>query len=289
MFAQVPVIYLEHFSAGSLLGPIELSVTESLKAIFGIASALDYLHSRGFVHFDLTPGDVLFNEAHDVCICDFNRSLEIGSTGIFNWDGDPSYRSPELLTGHEITVTESLDIYAFGMLMVLILTRQPPFPTLRNSTADITAGLKSAVANIGNRDLARLILECIAANPFERPTAADIISRLSDSSWRVGPVDWAAFDEYVTRIERHPVRIKPHPPTAPRSSSRHSPRRPRTCPEKARVAPSSGVGRSTSTTFVHHPPLESDRAPPIPRPAVKQERIRITRPQVLKTPQAKPS
>lgn len=73
-----------------------------------LLSALQHLHSHGFVHLDLKPANVLMTDSGRLKLGDFGLLLELknNSTGPLEGklkddvqEGDPRYMAPELLRG----------------------------------------------------------------------------------------------------------------------------------------------------------------------------------------------
>ncbi|KAJ3522619.1 hypothetical protein NMY22_g11814 [Coprinellus aureogranulatus] len=107
----------------------------------GIADGLQYLHSEGVVHGDLTPMNILVEEGQDgnaytPLITDFGKSRVDGHDG-YTTNMNTSFiiaRPPELL-GHDdpnpATNTEVLafasDVYSFSMLLLWLLTGIEPY------------------------------------------------------------------------------------------------------------------------------------------------------------------
>jgi hypothetical protein len=132
--------------------------------------------------------------------------------------------------------------------------------------------------------LTRLILECTDVDESHRPGAAEILAKLSDSSWRTEDIDWPAFDEYVARIDRRPVQFVPHPPRSPRSPNHNSPRA---------APPPSFSTRRCSRQEVDSRSTEQSRnlRAPMPvqafqlgTPQAKQRTARILRPSLKQNP-----
>lgn len=92
-----------------------------------ICSALDYAHSSGIIHRDIKPANIMVMDNFRVKVMDFGiahvQSSSITQTGVAM--GTPSYISPELLQGHE--VTPATDIYSLGVVLYELLTRRKPF------------------------------------------------------------------------------------------------------------------------------------------------------------------
>ncbi|RSL60326.1 hypothetical protein CEP54_006827 [Fusarium duplospermum] len=94
-----------------------------------VAEAIDYIHSRGVVHSDLRPANILVHEtrpgARDLQLCDFGGSVcqELGLDGFSLPDG-PFY-SPVF----ENESSTLLDIFGMGSILYTILTGRWPYKT----------------------------------------------------------------------------------------------------------------------------------------------------------------
>lgn len=73
-----------------------------------LLSALQHLHSHGFVHLDLKPANILITDSGRLKLCDFGLLLQLGRSDAVPeggkvmedaQEGDPRYMAPELLRG----------------------------------------------------------------------------------------------------------------------------------------------------------------------------------------------
>jgi serine/threonine-protein kinase len=129
-----PYIVMRYMSGGSLSDRLRfgaLSIDESAKIIARIAPALDAAHSRGIVHRDIKPDNILFDQYATVFLSDFGLAHLRESTGLIsqtdpNIMGTPAYMSPEQVQGDREMDGRS-DIYSLGVVFYQMLTGSMPY------------------------------------------------------------------------------------------------------------------------------------------------------------------
>lgn len=98
-----------------------------------VCEGLHHLHHAGWVHGDLKPANVLLMEDGSVRLADFNLAAEMSGTHAYAPAfGTLDYTPPELVWS-EIgdrgrTIRPSTDVWAFGVLVHLVLTGSLPLP-----------------------------------------------------------------------------------------------------------------------------------------------------------------
>ena len=104
-----------------------LRIDDVVEIVFKCAKALHYAHSRGVIHRDVKPGNIMLTLDNDVRIIDFGVALVTDSdvSRIEGIAGSPSYMSPEQVQSAEITSRS--DIYSLGAVMYELLTGFRPF------------------------------------------------------------------------------------------------------------------------------------------------------------------
>ena len=169
----------------------ELPLSEAMRLLREIASALSYAHEHGIVHRDIKPDNVLLSGG-GAMITDFgvakaisaSSNAESGATTSMGVAlGTPAYMSPEQASA-DPAVDHRADIYAFGVLAYELLTGQPPFVG-RSPQGLLAAHVTETPEPITRRRstippaLGALVMRCLEKRAADRPQrAADLVSAL---------------------------------------------------------------------------------------------------------------
>jgi hypothetical protein len=178
-----PILVMRHMPGGSLAdriirGPLRLA--EALPIIERIAAALDYAHSRGVIHRDVKPGNILFDDHGLAFLSDFGIArLETTDGGprltvAGAAPGSPSYLSPEQARGDRELDGRS-DVFSLGVVLYEMLTGGVPFPLGPGQAA---AGLPPLPRHLP-AGLQPILARALALNPQARyARAADLVADL---------------------------------------------------------------------------------------------------------------
>jgi eukaryotic-like serine/threonine-protein kinase len=200
MGEPVPYVVMELVDGPSLTdmlagGPID--PVEAMRTCRDVAAGLAAAHARGLVHRDVKPGNVIVT-ADGAKLVDFGISAAVGDRDEADEDGlmlgTPAYLAPERL-GDGVVVPGS-DVYALGLLLYRMLAGAPPWST------QTTLQMLKAHAYLPPRPLppihgvpdvvADLCLRCLAKDPDDRPSAADVATVLTDATRTTHPPAVAA-------------------------------------------------------------------------------------------------
>src|SRR5919197_3079508 len=145
---------------------------------FGIvgqmASALDAAHTRGLVHRDVKPANILVGPEDRAYLSDFGAVKELASAGMTRtgaFVGTIEYCAPEQIEGGDVDART--DVYALGCVLWECLTGTPPFhrPT---EVAVLNAHLHAPPPRLTKaapgvpHQLEHVVQKALAKDPLER-------------------------------------------------------------------------------------------------------------------------
>ena len=104
-----------------------LSWRETLHFSMQIAKALEHAHSRGIIHRDIKPHNVMILKDGSVKVADFGIARIVSAQNTLTKEalGSVHYISPEQAKGAR--VDNRSDIYSLGVVMYEMLTGRPPY------------------------------------------------------------------------------------------------------------------------------------------------------------------
>lgn len=173
---------------------------------FDLAEALEYVHSHGVTHSDITPTNVLVSaqggsdDRLRARLADFGVAQLVGRVrSVVSSTAAGAYRSPEQVRGEPIGPAS--DVYSLGLVLLEALTGQRVF-----GAADRRMTSAPSVPETAAPALHRVLLRMTAEDALERPTSHSLVPILQS----------LVVDDYG----RHRGRPGAAPPMAPDERSR---------------------------------------------------------------------
>jgi serine/threonine-protein kinase len=128
-------------------GEKALAFRNLLGRFIDVCDAVEYAHSRGVLHRDLKPGNVMLGKYGETLVVDWGLAkvtgvvegeategglaVSSGDSGLTQAGralGTPAYMSPEQAAGRLEQLGPRSDVYSLGATLYTLLTNQSPFP-----------------------------------------------------------------------------------------------------------------------------------------------------------------
>jgi serine/threonine-protein kinase len=188
-------LVMDLVSGGSLRDHLRehhtVAAGEAARLAAQVAAALAEAHELGIVHRDLKPDNILLKADKqgrlDTRLTDFGVARILNTPSMTTPNavvGTPHYMAPEAF--HGVTASPATDVYALGVLLYELVCGHPPYrsdliPDLMrqhmNGGPERRPGIPDALWD--------LIMSCMALKAAQRPSAAELVAKLSDVSRRL--------------------------------------------------------------------------------------------------------
>lgn len=217
-----PYIVMEHLAGGSLKGRIErtgpLKAGEAARIAIEVANGLAFTHSKGIIHADLKPSNILFDANDHAKIADFGiartpkedaATPELYATAM--------YVAPERVEGKQATA--QTDVYGLGLVLYEMLVGKPPFTStsagvlMRDHVVRMPVPPSHLRASLP-RELDTIVLKALAKQPNLRyQKASDFANALASienidkelATTRVTGVMTEPLNDFMPTVEQSPV------------------------------------------------------------------------------------
>jgi hypothetical protein len=173
--------YVEGRNLGQMLAAGPLPEREAAAIIEQVARGVHHAHTRGILHRDLKPKNILIDERSGApCVADFGLAKRLDgpseATETGHLVGTPSYMAPEQIDA-SAKVQVACDIYGLGSTLYAALTGRPPFhgdtipETLHQVLSHDPIPPRTLNPAIGP-DLETIVLKCLEKEPGQRYSSA---------------------------------------------------------------------------------------------------------------------
>ncbi len=150
-----------------------------------ICSALSFIHSRGLIHYDLKPSNIMILQKGKAKLLDFGLAEPIDLSVPKTIRGTLSYMAPEMAKG--VKVDQRVDLYSLGVLLYEVVTGKVPFQG-KNPVSVIKKHLEKKPHLPQSKKLPQnlrgIILKLMEKDPERRFQSANEVIDSLDSSVR---------------------------------------------------------------------------------------------------------
>jgi serine/threonine protein kinase len=227
--SSTPFVVTEYAEGPSLSEHIDRHGSVGPEMLFGLATglaeALTVIHAAGIMHRDLKPSNIILADAGPKVI-DFGIARRKDTTAVTQTGmmiGSMGFMAPEQISGRP---GPEADIFAWGVTVAYAATGRSPFGAgsthsvlyrIMYGDADITAVPDS---------LRPLVEAALAKDPQSRPTAQQLLDRLTSAARRPEHVNEAPTQVILARTWQSGSYSSPSPASGPAEANRVRPRQP---------------------------------------------------------------
>ena len=173
-----------------------------------VARAVEYAHSRGVLHRDIKPGNILLNDRGEPLVSDFGLAKLLDGnndlTRSLTTFGTAGFIAPEQAGDAAFDLTPVADVYSLGAVLFNLLVGRPPFlgsnpvSVIRQASETQAPKLRSLAPSL-DRDLETICARCLERDPKARyQSSGDLAADLER---------WLAGRPIVARPVSPPARI----------------------------------------------------------------------------------
>lgn len=205
-YTYIVMPFLQSGDLTDLLKGQPLSLAQTGRIISQIGDALDYAHSRGLVHRDVKPSNVLLDERGNCLLTDFGiakiveGSSKLTATG--GIIGTPAYMSPE--QGLAQKLDGRSDIYSLGIVLYELATGRVPYQA-ETPMAVVIKHMNDPLPPPRQvnptlpETIERIIFKALAKQPENRyATAGEMVRALQAAIGEAGPDQALSNDDAAT-------------------------------------------------------------------------------------------
>ncbi len=228
---------LQRVTSSVTKASFDFELRKLLRRFVDVCQAMDYAHSRGIIHRDIKPDNIMLGEYGETLVVDWGLAKRIHTPSSERSDvstsppirltlsgdsvgmetqygsamGTPQFMSPEQASGQLDEIGPASDVYSLGATLYSILTGQPPFApeSLQNLLAKVMLGNFPPPRQINPgiaRPLEAICLHAMALDPGQRYSSAgalaeDVERWLSDEP--VGAYQESLLERSWRWVRRH--------------------------------------------------------------------------------------
>ena len=225
--SSTPFVVTEYAQGPSLSEHIDKYGSVGPEMLFGLATglaeALTVIHAAGIMHRDLKPSNIILTDAGPKVI-DFGIARRQDTTAMTKTGmmiGSMGFMAPEQISGRP---GPEADIFAWGVTVAYAATGRSPFGA--GNTHSVLYRIMYGDADITTvpDSLRPLVEAALAKDPQSRPTAQQLLDRLTSAARRTEHVDDAPTQVILARTWQSGSHSSLSPASGPAEANRVPPR-----------------------------------------------------------------
>ena len=166
--------YLDGPRLSTLVRRYGVIVEQLLPLTLELCSALHYMHGRGFLHLDVKPRNIVMSARPRLIDLSIAAPIE-DARETTEPVGTDAYMAPEQCDPERFSEIEPrTDVWGLGVTMYEALARRRPFPAAEDERFPQLSSLPDPLPRDVPAPLAEAIIACLAQQPLDRPTAAEL-------------------------------------------------------------------------------------------------------------------
>ncbi|KAG5472432.1 hypothetical protein LSCM1_03831 [Leishmania martiniquensis] len=160
------------------MGSHTIKEAQALTWLEQAAAALQFIHEKGFLHRDLKPTNIFFDECKNIKIGDFGLAATVGH-GRNSAVGTPYYLAPERMLQQRYD--GKVDVWGLGVVLLELLTlREQPINSIVLENPKAVDTVIPQITKMGySVKLATLLRDMLHRQPQDRPAPSAILHRLA--------------------------------------------------------------------------------------------------------------
>ena len=180
-------------------------LTLKIRTCLGIATALSYIHSFGFVHGNVCAENVVFGDDLWPLLADFTLTnfFEEKLAQTLSPENPRIWKAPELVG--ETDRTKKGDVFAFGMLTFQIFIGLKAYQAIENSP-DIVTRLKAnnrpKIPETIPPEIKKIIQQCWAPNPDDRPMMNQVVKQFEENIGAIPEINLQDLEKFREKLKQ---------------------------------------------------------------------------------------
>lgn len=165
-----------------------------LESFLKVCDAVEYSHSRGVVHCDLKPENIMLGQHGAVFVMDWGIACPAGTDRKGRLNGTPAYMAPESFSG--APVSPQTDVFALGMILNEVVTLRPPVSG--NDSGEIVSKIRSGAFEPSSAAFPGVRISPALRAIIEKARSADAEKRYAGAKELADDIRHYLFDEEVS-------------------------------------------------------------------------------------------